>query len=70
MWQDPFPPAEVHFYSQIYHDWPPERCRLLTRKSFESLAPLPDASSFWRSHTIVGARSDADTHCANLRSRA
>lgn len=39
MWQDPFPPAEVHFYSQVYHDWPPERCRLLTRKSFESLAP-------------------------------
>jgi hypothetical protein len=37
MWEDPFPPADVHLYSQIYHDWPPERCQLLTRKSFDSL---------------------------------
>jgi len=28
MWVDTFPPADVHFYSQIYHDWPPDRCRL------------------------------------------
>lgn len=39
MWADPFPPADVHLYSQIYHDWPPERCQLLTRKSFDSLEP-------------------------------
>jgi SAM-dependent methyltransferase len=39
MWEDPFPPADLHFYSQIYHDWPPERCQFLTRKSFDSLAP-------------------------------
>ncbi len=39
MWEDPFPPADLHFYSQIYHDWPPERCHLLTRKSFDSLEP-------------------------------
>jgi hypothetical protein len=39
MWADPFPPANVHFYSQIYHDWPPDRCEFLTRKSFDSLAP-------------------------------
>jgi len=37
MWTDPFPPADVHFYSMIYHDWTPEKCRFLTRKSFESL---------------------------------
>lgn len=37
-WSDPFPAADVHFYSQIYHDWPLEKCRFLTRKSFESLA--------------------------------
>jgi len=37
MWTDPFPPADVHFYSMIYHDWPPEKCEFLTRKSFESL---------------------------------
>ncbi len=39
MWTDPFPSADVHFYSMIYHDWPPEKCRLLTNKSFESLDP-------------------------------
>jgi hypothetical protein len=39
MWTDPFPAADVHFYSMIYHDWPPEKCRFLTRKSFESLDP-------------------------------
>jgi protein-L-isoaspartate O-methyltransferase len=37
LWNDPFPPADLHFYSMIYHDWPPEKCRFLTRKSFESL---------------------------------
>src|SRR5262249_21611418 len=39
IWNDPFPGADVHFYSMIYHDWPPEKCRFLTRKSFESLKP-------------------------------
>jgi SAM-dependent methyltransferase len=39
MWTDPFPPADLHFYSSIYHDWPRERGQFLTRKSFESLAP-------------------------------
>jgi hypothetical protein len=39
MWTDPFPAADVHFYSQIYHDWSPEKCRELTAKSFASLPP-------------------------------
>ena len=39
MWEDPFPPADLHLYSQIYHDWSPERCQLLARKSFDSLEP-------------------------------
>jgi SAM-dependent methyltransferase len=39
MWRDPFPPADVHFYSQVFHNWPPEHCDRLTRKSFESLEP-------------------------------
>jgi predicted O-methyltransferase YrrM len=39
MWNDPLPPADLHFYSMIYHDWPPEKCRALTRKSFDSLGP-------------------------------
>jgi len=39
MWTDRYPVADVHFYSMIYHDWPPEKCRFLTGKSFESLEP-------------------------------
>jgi len=29
--------ADLHFYGQIYHDWPPEKCQWLTQKSFASL---------------------------------
>jgi hypothetical protein len=39
MWEDPFPPADVHFYSNIFHDWPPEKGRFLSEKSFASLEP-------------------------------
>ncbi|MBW4636381.1 MAG: methyltransferase [Iphinoe sp. HA4291-MV1] len=39
MWNDPFPPADLHFYADIYHDWSPEKCRFLTQKSFDSLKP-------------------------------
>ncbi len=37
MWEDDFPKTDLHFYSDIYHDWPPERCEFLTSKSFENL---------------------------------
>src|SRR4030095_10078769 len=37
MWNDAFPSADLHFYSMIYHDWSPEKCRFFTQKSFESL---------------------------------
>ncbi|HJQ22447.1 MAG TPA: methyltransferase [Blastocatellia bacterium] len=37
MWEDPLPAADAHFYADIFHDWPPERCRFLTKKSFEQL---------------------------------
>jgi hypothetical protein len=39
MWEDAFPPADLHFYSQIYHDWPVQKCQVLTQKSFASLQP-------------------------------
>ncbi|MBD2182378.1 methyltransferase [Planktothrix sp. FACHB-1355] len=39
MWKDSFPPADLHFYSDIYHDWSPEQGQFLTQKSFESLLP-------------------------------
>lgn len=39
MWKDPFPRADLHFYSNIYHDWALEKCAFLTEKSFESLEP-------------------------------
>jgi hypothetical protein len=37
--KDPYPEADLHFYGMIFHDWPLDRCRLLARKSFESLPP-------------------------------
>jgi hypothetical protein len=37
LWTNPLPSADLHFYSMIYHDWPPEKCRFLTQKSFASL---------------------------------
>jgi O-methyltransferase domain len=32
-----FPAADLHFYGMIFHDWPPEQCQLLARKSFDCL---------------------------------
>jgi hypothetical protein len=37
MWKDLFPAADLHFYSQVFHDWTPEQCRFLTAKSFSAL---------------------------------
>jgi predicted O-methyltransferase YrrM len=37
MWNDPFPEADLHFYSNIFHDWPLEKCRFLADKSFASM---------------------------------
>ena len=36
-WEDAFPSADLHFYSNNYNAWPPEKCRVLTQKSFEAL---------------------------------
>jgi hypothetical protein len=38
MWQDAFPPADVHLYGDILHDWPKEKGEFLATKSFESLS--------------------------------
>lgn len=39
MWTDPFPAADLHFYSNIFHDWTPEKNAFLARKSFHALPP-------------------------------
>jgi hypothetical protein len=39
MWNDRYPPADLHFYSDIFHDFTPEKCRFLTQKSFAELGP-------------------------------
>lgn len=39
MWKDPFPSADLHFYSMIFHDWSADKCRLLAKKSFDALGP-------------------------------
>ncbi len=36
-WNDDFPKADVHFYSQIFHDWPKDKCQFFSEKSFKSL---------------------------------
>lgn len=37
IWQDPFPAADLHFYSDIFHDFSYEKCRFLAGKSFAHL---------------------------------
>ena len=37
MWKDPFPAADLHSYSQVFHAWTSEQCRFLTAKSFAAL---------------------------------
>jgi len=37
IFEDPFPEADLHFYSNIYHDWSREKGVVLTQKSFRSL---------------------------------
>ena len=37
MWSDPLPSADLHFFSNVYNDWSPERCSFLTAKSFNCL---------------------------------
>ncbi|AOI50308.1 methyltransferase [Burkholderia oklahomensis] len=39
MLHDPFPDADLHFYSNVFHAWPREEDALLARKSFEALPP-------------------------------
>ena len=37
MWRDSLPEADLHFYSNVYNDWSPEKCSFLTAKSFNCL---------------------------------
>src|SRR6185295_9059051 len=37
LWSDPFPDADAHFYADIFHDWPADKCSFLGKKSFNSL---------------------------------
>ena len=37
MWNEPYPAGDLHFYGDIFHDWPVEKGRLLAKKSFDSL---------------------------------
>lgn len=38
MWKDDFPQADIHFYSDIFHDWPLEKNKMLVKKSYEQLS--------------------------------
>jgi hypothetical protein len=38
MFKDALPAGDAHFYSNIFHDWSPEECLMLAKKSFEALS--------------------------------
>ena len=37
LWESDFPDADVHFYSQIFHDWSMDKCEYLANKSYKSM---------------------------------
>lgn len=37
IWRDHWPAADLHFFSNMFHDWLPEKCHFLTAKSFGNL---------------------------------
>jgi hypothetical protein len=37
IWADAFPDGDIHFFGDIFHDWEPEDCLFLARKSFQCL---------------------------------
>ncbi|MEM7025785.1 MAG: methyltransferase, partial [Pseudomonadota bacterium] len=38
-WTEPLPSGDLHFYGDVFHDWPDEKCRKLATKSFQALEP-------------------------------
>ncbi|MEO1199155.1 MAG: methyltransferase [Pseudomonadota bacterium] len=38
-WHDPLPPGDLHFFGDIFHDWPNDKAAALMRKSFDALRP-------------------------------
>lgn len=39
MWKDPYPSADLHLYSNIFHDWPLDKNTFLANKSYAALPP-------------------------------
>ncbi|MEO2219670.1 methyltransferase [Chromobacterium vaccinii] len=37
IWTSDYPTADVHLYSDIFHDWPLDKCLFLAKKSFDAL---------------------------------
>jgi len=37
IWSDHWPTGDLHFFSDIFHEWTMEKCHFLTAKSFNSL---------------------------------
>ncbi|AKP33889.1 methyltransferase [Yersinia aleksiciae] len=37
MWSEPYPDADLHFYSNVLHDWPAQKNLFLTKKSYDAL---------------------------------
>ncbi len=37
MWNSTFPEGDLHFYCDVFHDWPSDKCEFLVEKSYQSL---------------------------------
>ncbi|MCP1104637.1 hypothetical protein M6G53_04385 [Serratia nevei] len=37
MWHDPYPTADLHLYSNVFHGWTADKNRFLAQKSYDSL---------------------------------
>ena len=62
MFEDPWPTGhEAHFFSNVFHDWSDETCRLLARKSF---AALPSRGRIFLNEILMDDEGTGPWHAA------
>lgn len=64
MFEDPWPTGhEAHFFSNVFHDWSDETCRLLARKSF---AALPSGGRIFLNEILMDDDGTGPWHAASF----
>ena len=62
MFEDPWPTGhEAHFFSNVFHDWSEETCRLLAQKSF---AALPSGGRIFLNEILMDDEGTGPWHAA------